>query len=174
MKPLVDYILDESFKDSVKKLISKFKRTQKEDQSKNAKSIEDAKKEFAKMVRRAEFGFVSQKEVCRLVKDVRMKFTDSNFIFDGDDMTRGFLQGMYDFGWINMRGQVAEDPYGERAGDAAYHYLMSEINDRGVAWTFLGRYDYGWSFAKELGLKMDNHYMVDWKSDDPWKAIAVR
>lgn len=172
MKNLYEYIIDEGLKDTVKNLISKFRRTQKEDQSKNAKSMEDARNTYQKMIKNEPF--ISQSDVVRLVKDVRMKFTDSNFIFDGDTMTRGFLQGMYDFGWINMRGQVREDPYGERAGDAAYNYLMSEINDRGVAWTFLGRYDYGWSFAKELDLRMDSHWMVDWKSNDPFKAINVR
>lgn len=172
MKNLYEYIIDEGLKDTIKNLISKFKRTQKEDQSKNAKNMEDALNTYQKMLKGEPF--ISQSDVVRLVKDVRMKFTDSNFIFDGVDMTRGFLQGMYDFGWINMRGQVAEDPYGERAGDASYHYLMSEINDRGVAWTFLGRYSYGWSFAKKLDLRMDSHWMVDWKSDDPFKAINVR
>lgn len=172
MKSLYDYIIDEGLKDKVKNLISKFKRTQKEDQSKNAKSMEDARKTYQKMMK--QIVFASQSEVVRLVKDVRMKFADSDFIFDGDNMTRGFLQGMYDFGWINMRGQVAEDPYGERAGNAACDYCISETNDRGVAWTFLGRYDYGWSFAKELDLRMDSHWMVDWKSDDPFKAINVR
>lgn len=172
MKNLYEYIIDEGLKDTVKNIISKFKRTQKEDQSKNAKNMEDARLLYYKMTKNSQFA--SQSDVVHLVKNVRMKFADSNFIFDGDDMTRGFLQGMYDFGWINMRGQVREDPYGERAGDAAYRYLMDEINDRGVAWTFLGRYDYGWSFAKELDLRISSHWMVDWKSDDPFKAIDVR
>ncbi len=172
MKTLYDYIIDEGLKDTVKNIISRFRRTQEEDAKKNVRNIEDARKTYQKMIKNEPF--ISQSDVVRLVKDVRMKFTDSNFIFDGDTMIRGFLQGMYDFGWINMRGQVREDPYGERAGDAAYHYLMSEINDRGVAWTFLGRYDYGWSFAKELDLRMDSHWMVDWKSDDPFKAIDAR
>jgi len=172
MKTPYDYIIDEGLKDTVKNLISKFKRTQKEDQSKNAKSMEDARNTYQKMIKNEPF--ISQSDVVRLVKDVRMKFADHDFIFGSDDMTRGFLQGIYDFGWINMRGQIPEDLFGERAGDAAYNYCMSETNDRGIALALLGRYSYGWSFAKKLDLRMDSHWMVDWKSNDPFKAINVR
>lgn len=173
MKSLYDYIIDEGLKDTVKNLISKFKRTQKEDQSKNVKNMEDARLLYYKMMKNAQFA--SQSDVIHLVKNVRMKFADHDFIFGSDDMTRGFIQGMYDFGWINMRrGQVAEDPYGERAVDASYNYCMDETHDRGVALALLGRYSYGWSFAKELDLRISSHWMVDWKSDDPFKAIDVR
>lgn len=55
MKTLYSYIIDEGLKDTVRNLISKFKRTQKEDQSKNAKSMEDARKTYQKMIKNEPF-----------------------------------------------------------------------------------------------------------------------
>lgn len=172
MKTLYDYIIDESLKDNLKNLISKFKHKQEEDSG--TRNMEDARLAFYNMTKNSQ-GLVSAKEAIHIIKDIRMKFKDADYMFgSGNDDTRGFLQGFLDYGWMNFKGYLKQDPFGERSCDAAFNRCMDQTNDRSVGLSCLGRFFYGWSFAKELDLRISTHWMVDWNSDDPFKIVDVR
>jgi hypothetical protein len=170
MKQLSEYIT-EAF--SIRKLIQKFKRTAKEDTDKNAKTMEDARLAFYSMTKNSQ-GLVSAKEAIHIIKDIRMKFKDADYMFgfDNNDI-RGFLQGFLDYGWMNYKNYLEQDKFGEHCCDAAFNRCMKQTNerDRNIGLACLGRFFYGWDFGKELDLRISSHWMVDWNSDDPFKIV---
>jgi len=166
-----DEFINESLGDNIKNLIAKFKRTAKEDTDKNAKTMEDARLAFYSMTKNSQ-GLVSAAEAIHLIKDIRMKFDDFDYMFgSGADDTHGFIQGFLDYGWMNSRGYLRQDPFGESSCDTAFNRCMEQTNDRGIGLSCLGRFFYGWSFAKELNLKISSHWVVDWTSSDPFKIV---
>lgn len=168
-----DEFINESLGDNIKNLISKFKRTAKEDTDRNTKTMEDARLVFYSMTKNSQ-GLVSAAEVIHLIKDIRMKFKDADYMFGfGNDDIRGFLQGFLDYGWMNYKDCLKQDKFGEHCCDAAFNRCMEQTNnrDRNIGLACLGRFFYGWDFANELDLRISTHWVVDWTSSDPFKIV---
>lgn len=164
MKDIKTYIIEENLKDKIKGWINKFKKSKEPEKIWSDEDLQEFKDKT-----------ITEEDVDKII-DIREKIEKSNksdYLFGTSNSTLSKLaykQAILDYAYLNFKGQLNQDKFGEKHADSAYYKACKDNGEDSLsigagyyALPILGRYFYGWSCAKELKLKCETKIKVDFK-----------